>query len=96
VQCWGEQAGASPIPGAFAVLVNGAYAGGFGAEHGSWTAVPAAAVLGADPATSSHATAAAAVAAILAARAARNLGARAGSPVTWTAKARRRCPVPAA
>jgi hypothetical protein len=47
VQCWGESPGASPIPGVFAVLVNGAYAGGPGRQDGSWVAVPATAALGA-------------------------------------------------
>jgi len=89
VICWGELRGEKNIPRVLRILVDGQHAGLFQAAEGRWFAAYQAKVMG-KPIETEHASADEAVQAILRSGFARQLGARAASPVYWSDKARRR------
>jgi hypothetical protein len=87
VSLWGELPGDSRLPGCLRVLVAGQSAGGAERLDGTWRAVWYTA--GFKDRATEHASAEAAVAAVIASGWARKLGARKTSPVRWTVKAAR-------
>lgn len=93
VTAWGELRGERNLPGALRVLVAGQAAGGAEPRGGGWVACWYTARYGLGSScdrVTEHATAEDAVRAVIGSGWARKLGARAGSPVTWSARARRR------
>jgi hypothetical protein len=88
VNCWGELRAEKKIPGVLRVLVDGQHAGAIMRDGAVWRAGHQARVPG--PVTETgHASAEEALAAVLRSGFARRLGARAGSRVYWSDKARR-------
>src|SRR5262245_599395 len=86
--CWGELRGEKKIPGLLRVLVGGQHTGAITRDGAVWYAGHQARVLG--PVTETeHATAEEALKRVLRSGFARRLGARAASPVYWSARARR-------
>ena len=87
VSAWGELPAERTLPGCLRVLVAGQSAGGVERIGQTWRACWYTAQYR-DRCTE-HATAAEAVAKVIASGWARHLGARKASPLRWTAKARR-------
>jgi hypothetical protein len=88
VSCWGELAAEKRLGGVLRVLVDGQHAGAIRRDGDMWNASRQARAL-APAKESQHATAGGAVRAVLRSGFARQLGARAASPVYWTEQARR-------
>lgn len=88
VSAWGELKAERSIPGALRVLVGGQAAGGAERAGDGWRAVWYTAQFRGR--VTGHATAQDAVAAVVRSGWARKLGARAASPVDWSARAARR------
>jgi hypothetical protein len=89
---WGELRGDRRLPGCLRVLVGGQSAGGAERKGGSWVAYWYAGIAASGAMRdrmSEHATADEAVRAVIRSAWARRLGARAASPVSWSANARR-------
>lgn len=88
VSRWGDLPNERPIPGALRVLVAGQAAGGAQrTDSGTWAASWYTAAF--RERVTEHATAEDAVRAVIRSGWARKLGARAASPVFWSARARR-------
>jgi hypothetical protein len=87
VSAWGELPAERKLPGCLRVLVNGQSVGGAERVGAAWRAVWHTAAF--KDRVTVHTTAELAVATVIASGWARRLGARASSPIRWTAKANR-------
>jgi len=87
VRCWGELPAERTLPGVLRVLVAGQAAGGFYRAGDCWAASWYTAAY--RDRISEHPTAEEAMRAVMRSGWARRLGARAGSPVYWSERARR-------
>jgi Arc/MetJ family transcription regulator len=88
VTCWGELRGERRLPGVLRVLVDGQHAGAIERNGTTWHAARRARALGRVQVTE-HPTVEDALRAVLRSGFARQLGARAASPVFWSDRARR-------
>jgi hypothetical protein len=85
VTAWGELPAERKLPGALRVLVGGQAAGGAERHEDTWAACWYTAAY--KSRVTEHQTAEQAIAAVVASGWARKLGARAASPVSWSARA---------